>query len=496
MTRVLELIVALIIVAVLGVVVGVVMPGSGHVERSLVVGKDMRQVYDVLDGFRRFPDYSVLRNYDPKMQYTFSGKAYGPGAELSWTSDDTKVGNGQLTLASATPDFNQIDSNTKDAEIVWNLDNDWRGTDKHFTLDLERQGRQGKLTKITWSYDVAYGFNLLNRYSNLYIHGDPDAFVQYSLNNLQNVLAAVPNVDYSSLIPYIVQTKPTPVLLVSTSIQRKEGLEGLDDATNAAEQQIQAAAKKLGVNVTGPRIIFTTNYGDEAYTFDVAMPIDATSLNVGGQSVALTAPTQPSLDNSAPASSSSAPASGSSSAAPASDNTTPGSHDRYGRLVVDKNVLATLAFGGPALMAPWSGTAAGVPQTRDQLKAYAQTHGYTFDEVVNRLYDIQVQPEVKDAGGNITTYAKFDVYLPITDSPDGAKLPDQTPEQAANIPQPNLTADNGQAPASGSTAPAPAGSAPAPASSAPAPAASTEKPKQSAEQHKPAHGHAKKKKES
>lgn len=468
MTRVLELIVALIIVALVGVVVGVAMPGSGHVERSLVVGKDIRQVYDVLDNFRRFPDYGVLRSYDPKIQYTFSGKAYGPGAELSWASENAKVGSGKLTIATAQPDSFKIDSNTKDAEIVWNVDNDWRGQDKHFTLDLERQGRSGKLTKITWSYDVAYGWNLINRYSNMYIHGDPDSFVQYSLNSLQNVLASVPNVDYSGLTPYIEQTKPTPVLLVSTSSPRKDGLAGLDEVTATAEQEIQAAAKKLGVNVNGPRILFTTNYGDQNYTFDVAMPIDATSLTVGGQSVTLTAPTQPPLAGTAPATSSTA-------AAPASaeDTSTPGGHDRFGRLIVDGNVRATLAFGGPALMAPWSGTAAGVPQTRDMLKAYASTHGYKFDEVVGRLYDILAQPEVKDAGGNITTYARFDVYLPITDGADGATLPQQTPEQEAGIKQPTLDA-NGNV-VSGTSAPASASSSAAPASSstAAAPAAAS-----------------------
>jgi len=481
MTRVLEIIVALIIVAVLGVVAGFVMPGTGHVDRSLVVGKDLRQVYDVLDNLRRFPDYGTLRSDDPRVQYAFSGPAYGPGAELSWTSDVKKVGNGKLTVASATPDFNKIDTSVKNARIVWNLDNDWRGSDKHFTLDLERQGRTGKLTKITWSYDVAYGFNLLNRYSNLYIHGEPDTFVQYSLSNLQNVMAAVPNVDYSDLVPYIVQTKPTPVLLVSTSSQRKDGLAGLDEVVDSAVTELKASAKKLGVNVTGPRIIFTTNYGDETYSFDVALPIDASNLTLGGQSYALSAPTQPKLsaDGSAPASSASAPAS--SGSAPASDSSSgapatapvlkPGDHDRYGRLVVDNDVRATLAFGGPALEAVWNGTAAGVPQTRDMLKAYAQTHGYQYDEVANRLYDIEVQPEVQDAKGNITTYAKFDVYLPIADSADGAKLPQQTPEQAANIPQPSLDA-NGN-PASSGSAPAPSGSAPAPASSGSAPAAAS-----------------------
>ena len=448
MMRVLEFLVALVIVVVIGVVAAVVMPGSGHVDRSLVVGKDLRQVYDVLNNMRRLPDYSVLRSYDPHVEFKFSGKSYGPGSELSWNSSDPKVGDGGLTIASATPDFDKIDSNTKKASIVWNLDNDWRGMDKHFTLDLERQGSRGQLTNILWSYDVDYGWNLINRFANLYIHGDPDAFIQFGLNNLQNVLASVPNIDYSTLIPYIVKTQQTPVLLVPTSMLRKDGL---DDATNKAIAQIQAAAKKLGVNVTGPRILFTTNYGDQTYTFDVAMPIDTSSLTVNGQSVQLTAPTPPALDASG------APAEA-STAADAATDATPGSRDRFARLVVDSNVRATLAFGGEALKGVWNGTFAGVPQTRDELKAYAQTHGYKFDDVVNRSYDILVTPEVKDAGGNITTYAKYEIYLPITDAPE------KTPEQEAGIQPP--APDTGTAPAASGTAPAPAGTSAAPAAAA------------------------------
>jgi hypothetical protein len=452
MMRVFEFLVALVIVAALGVLAAVVMPGSGHVERALVVGKDMRQVYDMLDNFRRLPDYSVLRSLDKDVQFNFSGKAYGPGAEVSWVSTDLKLGNGGLTIASATPEFDKINNNTKNASIVWNLDNSWRGLDKHFTLDLERQGSRGQLTQVTWSYDVSYGWNLVNRFANLYIHGDPDSFIQFSLNNLQNVLAGVPNIDYSQLIPSIEQTQPTPVLLVSTSIERKEGLEGLDDAVAKATTEIQAAAKKLGVNVTGPRILITTNYGDQTYTFDVALPIDSSTLTVNGQSVQLTAATPPSLDTSAPAEAGTA-------AAATSDNVAVGSRDRYGRVAVDGNVRATLAFGGAALKGVWNGTFAGVPQTRDMLKAYAQTHGYKFDDVVNRAYDIVAKPEAKDASGNITAYAKYNVYLPISNAPE------KTPEQEAGLQPPSLD-DGTQTPAASGSAPAPAGTAAAPAAGA------------------------------
>jgi hypothetical protein len=451
MMRVFEFLVALVIVVVIGVLVAVLMPGSGHVERQLVIGKDMRQVYDVLDNYRRLPDYAVLRSRDPSIQFNFSGKAYGPGAEVSWTTTDVKLGNGGLTIASATPEFDKIDSNTKTASIVWNLDNNWRGLDKHFTLDLERQGSRGQLTQVTWSYDVSYGWNLVNRFANLYIHGDPDSFIQFSLNNLQNVLAGVPNIDYSQLIPYIEQTQPVPVLLVSTSIQRKDGMEAVEDAVAKANTEIQAVAKKLGVNVTGSRILITTNYGDQTYSFDVAYPIDSSTLTVNGQSEQLVAATPPSLDAAG------APAEASSAAAAADSSATVGSRDRFGRLVLDGNVRATLAFGGAALKGVWNGTFAGVPQTRDMLKAYAQTHGYKFDDVLNRAYDTIVTPEVKDAGGNITSYAKYNVFLPLSNAPE------QTPEQEAGLQPPTL---EDSAPAVSGTAPAPAGSAAAPAEAA------------------------------
>jgi hypothetical protein len=447
--RVLEFLMALAIVVGIGVLAAVVMPGSGHIERSLVVGKDMRQVYDVLSNFRRLPEFSVLNSYDPQLKYSYSGKAFGPGAEVNWSSSDPRVGNGSLTIDSATPDFNKVDGTAKTAKIVWDLDNGWKGYDKTFTLDLERQGSRNQLTNVTWSYDVKYGWNLVNRFANLYIHGDPDSFIEFGLNNLQNVLASVPNVSYGDLIPYIRQTQQTPVLLLPASIQRKDGIEGLADTVDKAVAQIQATAKKLGVNVTGPRIIFTTNYGDTTYTFDVAMPIDSSTVNVNGQTQQLTAPTPPALG--------SAPADAGTAAAPAEAATLkPGDHDKFGRLVVDGGVRATLAFGGSALEGVWNGTAAGVPQTRDMLKAYALTHGYKFDDVVNRMYDILAKPEVKDAQGNITSYAEFDVYLPITNAPE------QTPEQAAGIKQPTLEVEG---PAAAGSAPAPAGSAPAPAAS-------------------------------
>lgn len=454
MTRLLEFIVALVIVAVLGVVAGVAMPSTGHVEREMLISKDLRQVYDVFSNFRRFPDYTVLRSFDPKMQFELSGKAYGPGSKINWKASDPKVGDGSLEIASIDPDFSKVADAGK-GTIVWKLDNAWRGNDKKFTINLERTGRTQKLVKVKWAYDVDYGFNLVNRFSSLYLHGDPDAMIQFSLSNLQNLMASIPNIDYSKMVPSIADQPAKPVLLVSTTAPRT--LDDVDTASDKAMAEIQAAAKKLGVNVVSPRITFTTNWGDQNYTFDVAAEIDATTVKINGQDVELTAMQRPSLDAAAPAEASTA-------AAPAAaDAATPGSKDKFGRVVVDGNVKAVLAFGGKALKAEWNGTGAGLPQTRQMLGAYAQTHGYKYDDVSFRAYDIQVKAPVNNKG-TVEGYdeQKFEIYLPL----QGDNLPEQTPEQEAGLKQPGL---EDAAPAAASSAPAPAGTAAAPAAGDTAP---------------------------
>lgn len=428
MMRVLEFLVALVIVAVAAVVGGLVSPSSGHVDRSLTIGKDLRQVYDVLDNLRRLPEYAPLRQEDRNMQFTLSGKSFGPGAQINWTSQVEGVGNGSIIIDSAKPNFNEVDDSVTDAEIIWKLQNSWRGLDKHFTISLKRDGSRGQLTAVNWAYDVQYGWNLVDRFSNIYIHGKPDTFIQSSLNNLQNVLAGVPNVDYTGLAPAIVQTKAQPVLLLPTSVERKAGLDGVRDAVAAAVKTLDATAKRLKVNVVGPRILVTSNYGDETYSFDIALPIDANALVVtkDGEAMDLTVPKAATLSSAEQEEPAPAESSSSAQAAPA-PVAEAGTRDSADRLVVGGGVLAELMPGGAALTAEVTGNHSGVAQVRDELRAYAQTHGYKFDVIVHNPYDVQTGVESLDPSGQVATREKYAVYLPLTDAPE------QTPEQEAGL---------------------------------------------------------------
>lgn len=464
MTRVLEFVVALIIVFIIAVIVGLFLPRHAHIERSTEISHNPQQIYDVLNNFRRFPDYvgGEFQAQDPQVKFSLSGPAYGPGATISWTGDQPQD-SGKLVDKSGKIDL------AGNSTVTWDLTNAWRGQNKAFTLQVTPRHGQ-RVSEITWSYDVDYGWNLIDRYSQLWIHGAPASMIQYGLDSLQNMLAGIPNVGYDKLNPGLYRTQATPVLLVSTTATRT--LDDIDTAKSAALEQIDAAMAKLGVKAAGPTTTVTTEWGDTTYTFDLAVPINTTALKIDGQDYDLTQlPPRPTAEQLAakpasssstamassagqPASSSTAasassagqpgsasssagqPASASSSAGqPGSASSSgavengpaPGSLDKHNQLIVNNNVRAMMMPEREVLEATWTGEA-GIPLVRLALKAYAATHGYQFNESEDRMYDqLTSLPSVADQD------QIYRVFLPVNNAPA------QTSAQAAGRTEP-LTA--------------------------------------------------------
>ena len=425
MTRVLEFVVALIIVFILAVIVGLFMPSHGHIQRSIEISHNPQHIYDVLNNFRRFEDSTGagLRALDPSIKFTLSGQAYGPGATISWQGDKA-IGDG--TLVNKSGDIDIANKST----VTWNLTNDWHGKNKVFTLEVTPKQSQ-RVSTVTWSYDVDYGWNLIDRYSELWIHGDPSTVIQYGLGSLQNMLAGIANVDYSKVDPGLYRSDATPVLLVSTKAPRT--VDDIDTAKGAAMKQIQAAMAKLGVKAAGPTTTIRTEWGDTTFTFDLAVPIDSTSLTVDGKSYDLTklppatsANALPPPASAKPASSSSvasagsagAPASASSAGAATTENgPAPGSLDNQNRLVVNANVRAMMMPATEVLAASWTGES-GVEFMVKALEAYAGTHGYKYNETVAPAYNqLTSLPSVSDDD------QIYRVFLPVQDAP--AQTPDQ-----------------------------------------------------------------------
>ena len=351
MIRLIEIFVALIIVAVLAVVFAIALPSHRHIEKTRAYAAPARQIYDVLDGFRPYPSWPApLRAFDAKVRFDFSGPENGSGAKLTWTgsAESSKVSHGSFTI---------IPDPVQDKQVRWAIDNQWKGSGKTFTYDLVPDDN-GKIVKVTLGYDVDYGWDLIGRYSGLYVGGEPSTLIQLHLDDLEKYLATIPHVEYKDTTFEVKDLTARPILYVSTTAKRS--LDDVADATDKAIVAIGSVIKKNNLNQTGPRITVTSNWGDENYEFDVAIPVDKT------------------------------------------EGVTPADPVKVGT-----------TYAGKALVTSYTGSPAQLPLTRLLLKAYAMTHGYDFDDSGTgpaRMFDELTTTDANAEADN----QSFTVTLPIT----------------------------------------------------------------------------------
>ena len=380
MTRVLEILVSLLIVAVLVVVVGVLLPDHGHVERSVEVSSPLRQIFDSANTLRRFPEWSPERRLDPQLRMSYDGKRNGPGSIVNWNGNK-EVGSGKL----------EIISSEEDSQVKMAIENNFPGINKFYTITLN-PSESGKTTKIVWAYDVDYGWDLQARYAGLYIHGKPDATAQTALGNFANMLASFPNVDYKDQDIQPLEVTGVPVLFVSTKAPRT--LDEVEYATEAAVTQIEEVMAKVGLTQAGPVRTITTNWGDENYVFDVAIPVNSTEFTLDGNNYTITTPVLSEVVDDL------------SDSEPAAELKT-GDRDEDDQLIVEGKVKARVSYSGLTLVTEYAGSPAALPLLRLQEKAFAETHGYLYSEMNGGRFWDEVS-ETSEEGEKT-----FKVYLPV-----------------------------------------------------------------------------------
>lgn len=402
MIRVLEVVVSLVIVIVLVAVIGALLPSSGRIERSVEVSNPVRQIFDTVNTLRRFPEWSAERRLDPQMRMEFEGPRSGIDAGVRWTGNET-VGNGSLKIVSADPD----------SQVKMAAENDLSGTNKSYTFRIV-PAENARTARIFLSYEVDYGWNLLWRYAGLYIHGTPDANVQAALANLSAMLASFPNVDYKDTEIEVVDVVPVPVLLISTKAPRT--LDEVALASDEAAAKIEAVMQKAGLTAVGPRRTLTTNWADDSYSFDIAIPVSSATFTLDGKEFTI----NPVSDDTTPAGGIegvNASASDIEGVEPAAAMQA-GAVDASGYLVIDAEIRATIAYGGRALMSEYTGSPAALPLLRLMEKAYAETNGYGYSEMDNGRFWDEIVPPAPLEDGTIPQVLEgeqtYRVYLPVS----------------------------------------------------------------------------------
>ncbi len=129
------------------------LPRVAAVSRSIEIAAPPAKVFALLNGYRRFNEWSPWAGRDPAAKYTYAGPDSGKGARMSWTSEKDDVGSGSQEIVEAIA-----------GKLVrTRLDFADMGTaDAAFTLEPAGSG-----TRLTWGFSTDLGSNPMQRWMGL-----------------------------------------------------------------------------------------------------------------------------------------------------------------------------------------------------------------------------------------------------------------------------------------------------------------------------------------
>jgi hypothetical protein len=357
MTRLLELLISMAIVAVLFLIVGALLPSSRSLSESVETNRRMTIVYDTINSLRRFDDWNPLALRDPNMTMELSGPESGVGARLDYSSDIENVGSGSW----------EIIESEQNQRVLYALENNARGDNKRMEFLLEPTGRSGRNVQITQKYRVDYGWDLLGRYSGLYVSRNVGDTMELGLSRLSNMLATVPNVDYrvegSKMADLEAVARPAEHLLVVNAGAVERNNEKIKASMKSNMEWINRTMAANDLVAAGPMRIISTELGRENYTFDVAQPV-----RKRGSGEAAASDDEGNGDEEGEAEAPAAPA----ATAPLED------------LELLGPVTYVRTEPTRAAKASYTGFMAELDNVRNALRAWALTQGY---EVVDRPYE-------------------------------------------------------------------------------------------------------------
>ena len=256
-------VVVLLLIAVF-VVTGYLLPRQVHIERAITIERPATMMFEILNSYRYFNEWSPWAKRDPKALFTISGPESGVGARMSWAGDPQLVGSGWQQIVASKP-YEKI--NIK-------LDFDAQGiADTGFTLVAKGAG-----TEITWFFDsdLTEGVNFLDsflaRYFGLlfdrWVGGDYEA----GLANLKAYAESLPVSDFSQLKIERVDVTAQRILYVTTN--SSEDPADIALAMAAAYAELSEFMNQADIAISGQPMVITRAWEEGSYQFDAAIPVD------------------------------------------------------------------------------------------------------------------------------------------------------------------------------------------------------------------------------
>ncbi|MGH9750518.1 MAG: SRPBCC family protein [Candidatus Polarisedimenticolia bacterium] len=247
-----------ILLAAVLAAIAYLLPRHVHVERALVIEAPRSTVFALVNGFRRFNEWSPWAADDPDAKYAWEGPVYGVGARMSWTGDPEKVGSGSQEILESVP------WETVRTKLVFGGQGD---AVARFTLAPEGSG-----VKVVWGFDTDLGLNPIARYFGVLFDRMLGPYYERGLAGLKRVAEAMPKTDFSDAVIEPVDAVPATVAYVATSSPRDD--KAIAAAIGGAYAQVTRFITASGLKQAAPPLTINTRWDDSGYGFEAAIPID------------------------------------------------------------------------------------------------------------------------------------------------------------------------------------------------------------------------------
>jgi effector-binding domain-containing protein/uncharacterized protein YndB with AHSA1/START domain len=259
-----KIVLGLIFTGVVLVAVGMLLPQTAHVERSVVIEAPQATVFTVLNGFRQFPRWSPWADLDPGAATSLEGPAAGVGAKMSW-SGNAEVGSGSQEILESVPH-----RRIRLRLTFGDFPGDFAAT---YMLAAEGSG-----TRVTWGFDADYGSSVFGRYFGLLSDAMLGPDYEKGLGRLMAFVESLPQADFSGLSFETTASTAQPLLLLT--VRSADDANAIGVALGVAYGRLSGHISAQRLAQAGPPIaIHNGEYGG-AVSLDAAIPVDRSDVPV------------------------------------------------------------------------------------------------------------------------------------------------------------------------------------------------------------------------
>jgi effector-binding domain-containing protein len=253
-----KIVFTLILSCLLFAAVGLFLPKTAHVERSIVVDAPQATVFTVLNGFRQFSRWSPWADIDPNAITTYEGPAAGVGAKMSW-SGNAEVGTGSQEVLESVP-YERL----KLRLTFGDFPGDYIAS---YTLAAAAGG-----TRVTWGFDADYGSSILGRYFGLMSDAMLGPDYEKGLGRLKQFAESLPKADFSGLEFEMAASAGVPVVLLGTRSAADANAIGV--ALGVAYGRLSGYITASGLKQAGPPVAIYVDEGDGELAIDAGIPVE------------------------------------------------------------------------------------------------------------------------------------------------------------------------------------------------------------------------------